>query len=124
MVSPALMIKDQTQAWLKGSPTIEFILPTEIATNPYYLIDGKVLEFYGDYRKTDQPKAVLKMEWTVSKSAPEGMKVLSQKVYPQAISMAGTSPRSLVEGWNQALAKVLFEFEADLRSLAEESRKK
>jgi len=124
MASPAVMIKDQAQAWLKGSPAIEFVLPADVAANPYYLIDGKVLEFYGDYRKADQPKAVLKMEWTVSKPGPEGIEVLFQKVYPQAISIPGTSPRLLVEGWNQALAKVLSEFEADLRTLAEKSKTK
>ncbi|MFA5160588.1 MAG: hypothetical protein WC484_08820 [Candidatus Omnitrophota bacterium] len=124
MASPAVMIKDQAQVWLKGSPAIEFVLPTDVATNPYYLIDGKVLEFYGDYRKTDQPKAVLKTEWTVSKSDAEGMKVLFQKVYPEAISICGMSPRFLVEGWNRALAKVLSEFEGDIRTLAGKSKNK
>ncbi len=124
MASPAVMIKDQAQVWLKGSPAIEFVLPADVAANPYYLIDGKVLEFYGDYRKTDQPKAVLKMEWTVSKSDTEGIRVLFQRVYPEAISIPGASPRLLVEGWNQALVKVLAEFEADLRTLAENSKKK
>jgi len=124
MASPAVMIKDQAQGWLKGSPAIEFVLPTDVATNPYYLIDGKVLEFYGDYRKIDQPKAILKMEWTVSKSDSEGIKVLFQKVYPEATTISGTSPRLLVEGWNQALIKVLSELEGDLRTLAGKSKNK
>ena len=124
MASPAVMIQDQAQVWLKESAVIEFVLPTDVATNPYYLINGKVLEFYGDYRKADQPKAVLKMEWTVSKSDTEGIKVLFQKVYPEAVSITRTSPRLLVEGWNQALAKGLSEFEADLRTVAENSKKK
>jgi hypothetical protein len=124
MASPAVMIKDQAQVWLKGSPAIEFVLPADVATNPYYLIDGKVLEFYGDYRKTDQPKAVFKMEWTVSKSDTEGIKVLFQKVYPEAVSIPGTSPRLLVEGWNRTLVKVLSEFEGDLRTLAERPKTK
>ena len=124
MASPAEMIKDQAQMWLKGSPVMEFVLPTDVATNPYYLIDGKVLEFYGDYRKTDQRKAILKMEWTVSKSDTEGIKVLFQKVYPEAVSIPGTSPSSLVAGWDRALVKVLSEFEGDLRILAGKSQKK
>ena len=124
MASPAVMIKDQAQGWLKESPAIEFVLPTDVATNPYYLIDGKVLEFYGDYRMSGAPKAVLKIQWTVSKSDPEGSKVLFQRVYPEAISIPGTSPRLLVAGWNQALVKILFEFEGDLGTLAEKSKNK
>ena len=124
IASPAVIIKDQAHVWLKGSPAIEFVLPTDVSTNPYYLIDGKVLEFYGDYRRSDEPKAVLKMEWTVSKSDPEGMKVLFQKVYPEAISIPGTSPQSLVEGWNQDLVKILSVFEGDLITLAENSKNK
>ena len=124
MASPAVMIKDQTQGWLKGSPAIEFVLPTDVSTNPYYLIDGKVLEFYGDYRKIDEPKAVLRMEWTVSKFSPEGIEVLFQRVYPEVISIPGTSPRLLMGGWNRALVKILSEFEGDIRTLAEKSKKK
>ncbi len=124
MTAPAAMIKDQTQGWLKESPAIEFVLPAEVVTNPYYLIDGKVLEFYGDYRMSGEPKAVLKIEWTVSKSDPEGIEVLFQRVYSEAISISGTSPRSLVEGWNRALVKVLSEFEGDLRTLAKQSKNK
>ena len=118
MASPVEMIQDQAQAWLKGSPVIQFVLPADAATNPYYSIDGRLLEFYGDYRKVDEPKAVLKMEWTVSKSGPEGLEVLFQKVYPEVISIPGTSPRPLVEGWNRALVRILSEFEGDLRTLA------
>jgi len=121
--SPAVMIQDQTHLWLKGSPAIEFVLPADVATNPYYLIDGKVLELYGDYRKTGQPKAVLKIEWTVSKSGPEGPEVLFQKVYPEAATISGTSPRLLVEGWNQDLVRILEVFESDLITLAGQSNK-
>jgi hypothetical protein len=124
MASPAVMIQDQAQGWLKGSPAIAFVLPADVTANPYYLIDGKVLEFYGDYRRSDEPKAVLKMEWTVSKSDLEGVKVLFQKVYPEAISIPETSPQRLVEGWNQALVKILSEFEGDLRTLAEKPKSK
>jgi roadblock/LC7 domain-containing protein len=124
VASPAVMIEDQAHVWLKGSPAIEFVLPTDVMTNPYYSIDGKVLEFYGDYRKINEPKAVLKMEWTVSKSAPEGIKVCFQKVYPEATIIAGTSPGPLVEGWNQDLVKILSAFEADLIDLAGKSKKK
>ena len=124
MASPAVMIKDQAQGWLRRSPAIEFVLPAEATANPYYLIDGKILEFSGDYRKTDKPKAVLKIEWTVSESGPEGNEVLFQKVYSEAISISETSPRILMEGWNRVLAKILSQFEGDLRTLAGKSKNK
>ena len=124
VASPAVMIEDQTHVWLRGSPVIEFVLPANTATNPYYLIDGKVLEFYGDYRKKDEPKAVLKMEWTVSRTGSEGREVLFQRVYPEAVPISGTSPGPLVEGWNQDLVKILSVFEGDLIALAGESKKK
>lgn len=124
VASPAVMIKDQTRLWLKGSPAIEFVLPADVAAHPYYMIDGKVLELYGDYRKLDEPKAVLKIEWTVSKSSPEGLEVLFQKVYPEATTISRTSPRLLVEGWNQDLVKILSVFEGDLITLAGNSSNK
>jgi hypothetical protein len=124
MTSPAVMIKDQTQGWLKGSPAIEFVLPAITATNPYYLIDGKVLEFYGDYRRSNEPKAVLKIEWTVSKSGPEGNGVIFQRIYSEVIPISETSPRSLIEGWDRALAKILSGFEGNLRVLPGKSKNK
>jgi ABC-type uncharacterized transport system auxiliary subunit len=124
MASPAVMIKDQTRDWLKRSPAIEFVFPAIAATNPYYLIDGKVLEFYGDYRRSNEPKAVLKIEWTVSKSGPEGNEVIFQRIYSEVIPISKTSPKSLVEGWDRALARILSEFEGNLRVLAGKSKSK
>ena len=124
MASPAVIIRDQAREWLQASPVIEYILPAGSSVESYYLIDGRVLEFYGDYRRPDEPKAVLKIEWTLSKSATEGREVVFQKVYPETFSISGTSPRLLLQGWDQTLIKILSAFEGDLRMLAEHLQSK
>jgi hypothetical protein len=118
MTSPAVIIQNQTESWLKASPVVKFVLPSDAVYNTSYLISGKVFEFYGDYRQIDQPKAVLAIELTVTNTKADNNPVLLQKVYSESISMQKTSPKLLVEGWNQALGKILAEFEADLKALA------
>jgi hypothetical protein len=118
MTAPAAIIQNQTEAWLKASPVLKFVLPSDAVYNTSYQISGKVFEFYGDYRQSDQPKAVLQMELTVRDLKGDDTSILLQKVYSEAISIQKTSPKLLVEGWNQALGKILGQFEEDLKKLA------
>ena len=118
MAEPVSIIKNQTEVWLKNSPVVKFILPADAVSGPGYVIEGRVLDFYGDYREMSDPKAVLEIEMTVSGQDFSGNTVLLQKIYPESIGIGKTSASLLVEGWNRALGKILARFEEDLKKMA------
>jgi hypothetical protein len=118
MAEPVAIIKNQTEKWLKNSPVVKFILPADVVSGVCYVIEGRVLDFYGDYRETSDPKAVLEIEMTVSGQDPAGNTVLLQKIYSESIGIGKTSAPVLVEGWNRALGKILGRFEDDLKKIA------
>lgn len=121
MTGPADMVKEQAERWLKSSPMIRFIADTDFAANPHYVLNGKLLEFYGDYRRESGPAAVLNLEWTVSHVRGGTATILFQKIYSQSVSLPEISPRALVEGWGTGLNRIMADFEADFAKLLTKS---
>jgi cholesterol transport system auxiliary component len=111
MTSPAGMVHDQALIWLKGSRRVSSILPADLAVSPDRVIDGKLLELYGDYRREESPKAVLKIQFTISNVDMGTPRILFQKVYSAEIPMTRPSPKELTEGWNTGLGRIMAEFE-------------
>ncbi|MDD5217307.1 MAG: hypothetical protein PHN49_06970 [Candidatus Omnitrophica bacterium] len=113
MTSPAAMVKEQAERWLKSSPWVRFIADTDFAASPHYVLNGKLLEFYGDYRRDSEPAAVLNLEWTVSHVRGGKTTILFQKIYSQSVPLPAISPRALVEGWGAGFGRIMADFEAD-----------
>jgi hypothetical protein len=115
VAAPATLIRDEAARWLKSSPMIEAVLTPDLTAPADYMIDGKLLELSGDYRDESQPKAVVKVQFTVSDVLSGDGVTLCQKNYAVEIPMKQISPAALVQGWNQGLAKILEDFEGDLK---------
>lgn len=116
LAAPSGMAYDQTLIWLKGSPQISFVLPMDSTVNPDRVIDGKLLELYGDYSQGKTPKAVLKIQFTVSGGDATHFQILFQKIYSAEIPMTRPSPKELTGGWNAGLGQILANFEKDLQN--------
>ena len=122
MVSPAAMTRDQVAIWLKGSPLVAFVLKDGPLSSPGYVVDGKLLELCGDYRSESSPKAVLRLQLTVSNVQPGNAATVFQKIYSAEIPMASISPQVLTEGWNAGLGQILAGFEIDFAAVLSQSR--
>ena len=62
------------------------------------------------------PKAVLEMEFFLSKESPARAEILMRKRYAKAIPVNGRSAEALVKGWDQALSEIIVALVADLQS--------
>jgi hypothetical protein len=80
------------------------------------VLEGTVDAFYGDFRDTSAPKAVLEMEFFLSKESPTKAEILMRKRYTKAIPINGRSAETLVKGWNQALGEIIMALAADLKA--------
>lgn len=121
VAAPAEMIRDQASAWLKGSPLLKFVFKSGQAAGPCYVLDGTLRDLYGDYRDPNAPRAVLRLELTVSESGDDSSGAVLQKIYSQEVSMDRVSPQELARGWNQGLSRIFADFENDLKSLVSET---
>lgn len=121
IVAPAMMIRDQLLLWMKGSPVASFVLPPDSSQDPDYVIDGKVLALYGDYRDETHPKAVISVECLLSHYRAETSKLVMQKIYSQEIPMKRISPLILTEAWSKGLCQILTDFENDLQEFLAKS---
>jgi len=113
IAAPAKLIQDGTAVWLKGSPAVAVVVTPSVVSGGDYVIDGRVIELSGDYRVESDPKAVVKLELTVSSAKAGNPSTVFQKIYSAEIPMKKISPVALTEGWSQGLNQIMSGFEGD-----------
>jgi hypothetical protein len=82
-----------------------------------HVLEGEVIDLYGDYseRGGSRSKAVLAIAFRFIHEVGAEPKLIFQERYRKAVPVESTAPDALVQGWNDALGKILTELEADLR---------
>jgi cholesterol transport system auxiliary component len=112
---PAALLTDQTRQWLAASRLVRLVIGAGVPTEATHSLEGRVYALYGDYRRPDDPQAVLGIQFFVSRltDTPE---VVFHKDYRQEVRVNGRTPAALVAAWNEGLRQILTSLEADLRA--------
>ena len=112
---PAELLADQTRQWLQASRLVRLIVGTGAQTEATHSLEGRVYALYGDYRRPEDPRAVLGIQFFVSRltDTPE---IVFHKDYRQEVPVTSRTPEALAAAWNRALQQILTELEADLRA--------
>ena len=84
---------------------------------PCYSLEGQVLALYGDFRDERAPKAVMEMEFLLVRHPFEHPIVVLQKRYDESVQLKAGSPEVLVMGWKEALLRILYAFQEDLKGI-------
>jgi cholesterol transport system auxiliary component len=113
--SPASIITEITEKWLKESGVFENVTDDTSIVEARYLLEGKVSALYGDYSETDEPKAVVEILFSVMNNKTKKDSMAFQKTYRVSEGIDSRRPADLVRGYNQCLKKILTELEQDLR---------
>jgi ABC-type uncharacterized transport system auxiliary subunit len=94
--------------WVREDGVFSAVAEAGSALKPDTLVEIHVDQLYGDFRPSEQAKAVLAMRF-VFFDAPHGNpgKVILQQDYTRAIPLKARTAAALIEGWNQALAQIL-----------------
>ncbi|MBW2145566.1 MAG: hypothetical protein JRG73_00850 [Deltaproteobacteria bacterium] len=117
-ISPGALLNEQVRQWLAGSGLFQYVVDSPSHVESTYILEGSVTALYGDYSESRSPKAVLEMRFYLIKDVSARSEIVFQKQYRQEIPLKGLSPEALVKGWNEALLKILIDFENDLREKA------
>lgn len=117
LVSPGAMLTEDIRIGLADAQAAQYVVGTSSQLEPTHVLEGTVDAFYGDFRDTSASKAVLEMEFFLSKESPTKAEILMRKRYAKAIPLNGRSAEALVKGWDQALSEIIAALAADLKAI-------
>lgn len=113
---PEQQIEQQIFNYLRHTNLFSYVSDDINYLDANYSLQAKVLKLYADYRNSKQPKAVIQIEFTLSKTGPKPDIILSKTVETK-MPLHKKDSRELVKVWNKALGKTLYLFCKNLRNL-------
>ncbi len=116
LVAPASIITEELRKGLAQSQVFRHVIGASNQLQPTHVLEAAVSALYGDFRDGVAPKAVLEMEFFLSKNSDGRSEVVMEKRYARSVNLDRRSPEALVRGWNRALEETLAALVADLNS--------
>ncbi|HZA55858.1 MAG TPA: ABC-type transport auxiliary lipoprotein family protein [Candidatus Udaeobacter sp.] len=116
LIAPAALVTEEVRKGLTQSRIFEYVINSSSQLQPTHRLDGIVNALYGDFRNISASRAVLEIEFFLSKQLPTGTEIVMNKRYSKAVPLSGRSPDALVKGWDEALDGILTSLIADLKS--------
>lgn len=115
MVSPSRMVTEIVAEALYATPCF-FAAAADVPAQIHYRLRGKILELYGDARKDLPFSAVIQVRITLEKQTQNGFIQVLDRIYAENEPLSQKSAKTLVEGFNTGLSRILEEFFSDLNS--------
>ena len=116
LVSPAALLGEEVRKGLVRSQIFRHVINSSSQVEPTHVLEGVVDALYGDFRDPSAPKAVLEMEFFLSKESAAKAEIVAAKRYARTVNVNGRSPEALVKGWNEALEGILSSLATDLKA--------
>ncbi|MEM7007890.1 MAG: hypothetical protein AAF462_02020 [Thermodesulfobacteriota bacterium] len=113
---PDNLLTETTRQWINQSGVSQDVLSPASRAVPEFIIEGNVVELYGDYRNESAAKAIIRIQMFLLQNQPDGTepKILLAKTYNSEQPIGAASPTALMDGYNRALEDILGEFAKDL----------
>lgn len=116
LVSPGALLTEEVRRALSQGRVAQYVVGASSQSEPTHVIEGTVDALYGDFRDLSSPKAVLEMEFFLSKESATHAEIITRKRYARSVAVNGRTPDALVKGWNAGLSEILAALVADLRT--------
>jgi uncharacterized lipoprotein YmbA len=116
LVPPASLVAEELAKGLARSGLFQYVIDSSSELALTHVLEAAVSALYGDFRNSGAPKAIVEMEFFLRKQAAGKSDIIMQKRYAKAVALQGRSPDALVKGWDEALAEILIDLIADLKS--------
>ena len=116
-VRPADLIDQQTLAWLADSGLFAHVVDPSAPADARYVLDGNVVECYGDYRDPEAPAAVLSMQFMVLDDIGARPRIVHMADYTSGVPIGTADPATLAAGWAEGLSEILARLEQDVAAL-------
>lgn len=113
-VAPAAMLSEATAKALASSGAFRRVIPPGATDEGDFVLDGFVVDLYGDARDPAKPAAVLSATFYLSRANVLMPSVIWSREYRQRVPVAEPGPEALARAWNSALATILADLARDL----------
>jgi cholesterol transport system auxiliary component len=106
------------RSYLRQAGAFEAVVEPGSALKPNTVAEFSVLDLYGDFRKSQQGAAILRLRVLLFDS-PNGIpgKLVLEREYSRRIPLEVRTPDALMAGWNEALAQILAQLVSDVGGL-------
>jgi cholesterol transport system auxiliary component len=118
LIAPAALITEEVRQGLTHARIFAYVINSSSQLQPTHRLEGMVNALYGDFRNMGASRAVLEIEFFLSRQIPAGTEIVMNKRYAKSVPLSGRSPDALVQGWNGALEAILASLVADLKATA------
>ena len=113
IASPNELLGHQIAEWLRRAGLFAAVREPASPLTGDYVLEGLVIDLYGDVRDAAMPAAVLAMELYVRRASADRA-LAFDRTYTQRVSIDDASPEALARGYGTALARILEALERDL----------
>ncbi|MGH7799504.1 MAG: ABC-type transport auxiliary lipoprotein family protein [Thermodesulfobacteriota bacterium] len=114
---PSSLTTDEVRKWFSESGLFKNVVDPSNNVEANYVLEGNVSELYGDFRATNEPKAVLGIQFFLTEETSANPKIVYQNNYRREVVLSSNSAQDLVKGWNEALEQILTDLQGDLRNV-------
>jgi cholesterol transport system auxiliary component len=112
---PAVMITDETRNWLSRTGLFARVSGSTARTAPTDLLEGNVVELYGDLRDKKAPAAVMQIRFFLSHFASPGHpELVFSRDYSTQQPLESRSPAGLADAYSRCLQTILADLQKDL----------
>lgn len=123
LIAPAALITEEVRQGLTQARIFAYVINSSSQLQPTHRLEGTVNALYGDFRNAEASRAVLEIEFFLSRQNPTGSEIVMNKRYSKSVPLSGRSPEALVRGWNEGLEAILASLVADLKTAAPRDHK-
>ena len=114
LTAPRTLIAGQLQTWLSASKVFQNVLPPGSSIEATHALEGNVTALYGDFRDVASPKAVLAIEFFLTREQAASGGIIFHQSYRQEVPIENRTAEALARGWGRALEQILTSLEQDL----------
>lgn len=111
---PSDQIRALTSQWIQESGRARAVLDRSSRLRPTNIIEGNLVELYGDFRDEANPRAVIEIDFLAMDIRPLEPRIIFNKTYRESIAIPESTANALVNGWNEGLGNILTAFTEDI----------
>jgi cholesterol transport system auxiliary component len=115
LVLPAQMITEDTRDWLSRTGLFLRVAGPAARVTPTHLMEGNIVDLYGDLRDKNAPKAVMQIRIFVSKLETDSQPAqVFSRDYSAVTRLESHDPAGLVDAYSRCFQKILADLQKDL----------
>jgi uncharacterized lipoprotein YmbA len=113
LAPPGAMLAGVVERSLAASGSAGAVVPSSSQASPTFELEGTIQEWYADYRDASDPRAALSIEFILL-DIRGATRIALHKTYREEAKLEKAGPEALVQGWSEALGRILTSLGNDL----------